>query len=802
MQMERRNRLRLLLPWLEVRVAQGVQEPALHNAVGKIYITLNRDPLNFLQNNQYYDHAVIGAFCEKLDPHLAFVAYKHANGACDDALVKVTQENGLFKDLARYLVEKQDVELWCRVLQPEGYNAGDPEPPSRRYLLDQVVQTALPETHNPDEVSTTVKAFMQCDMPGELIELLERIVLQGSDFSNNKNLQNLLILTAIRAAKEKVMEFINRLDNFDGPDIAKIAVQEQYQLYEEALTIYIKFGKKSMGEEQLAHHVAAVEVLVDHIKDLERAKEFAERVNASAVWSKLARAQLNNSLVKDSIESYIKAKDPADYLDVISAAEAVENYEDLVSYLKMARKTIKEAYLDTELIYALARVHKLTELEEIISVPNVAKIDQIGERCFDEGMYEAAKILFMNINNNAKLALCYVKMNMFREAVDAATKANSLPTWKEVNLSCLKANEYRLANVCGLHIIVHPDHLEELIGHYERMGRTTELLALMEQGLGLDHAHAGIFTELGVLYTKYMPDKLMEHIKIFHSKMNIVKLLRACERALMWTETVYLYKEDNQHDSAVRTMVEHPVAFKHELFLECVQKVRNPEVHYKAISFYVAQHPMLLSRLLQVLTPHLDHARVVVLLKKSDGMHILTSFPYDSKLEFSLSHPASHRVPSVGSERQLVCGERGAQRVPRGRGRLRVSPRFYRRIRQLRPNTAGAEVGEARASRIPPPVCIHLPPQPAPRAVHRSLEDGPHVQGLHRHGGRVGGRRGRRRPPSLFCVGQRQGLLRCLDVYLLRAHISRCGGGARLETRIHRLHYALHVLCPFYRHFT
>jgi clathrin heavy chain len=111
---------------------------------------------------------------------------------------------------------------------------------------------------------------MHCDMPGELIELLERIVLQGSDFSNNKNLQNLLILTAIRANKEKVMEYINRLDNFDGPDIAKIAASDQHELYEEALTIYVKFGKKSTGEEQLQHHVSAVEVLVDLIRDLER----------------------------------------------------------------------------------------------------------------------------------------------------------------------------------------------------------------------------------------------------------------------------------------------------------------------------------------------------------------------------------------------------------------------------------------------------------------------------------------------------------------------------------------------------
>ncbi len=607
-------------PWLEARISQGNTETATHNAIGKIYITLNRDPLQFLQNNQFYDPKVIGAFCEKLDPHLAFIAYKHARGECDDALIKVCQENGLFKDLARYLVERQDIELWKSVLRPEGFNEGDPEPPSRRYLLDQVVQTALPEAKNPDEVSTTVKAFMACDMPEELIELLERIVLQGSEFSNNRNLQNLLILTSIRAAKDKVMEYINRLDNFDGPEIAKIAASEANELYEEALTIYIKFAKKSTGEEQTAHQVAAVEILVDKIHDLERAKEFAERANSAAVWSKLARAQLDNMLVTESINSYIKAKDATDYLLVINAAESVDHYEDLVPYLKMARKQIKESIIDTQLIYALARINKLAELEEVISVPNVAKIDQIGERCYDEKLFEAAKILFININNNAKLALCYINLKQYREAVDAATKANSVPTWKEVNLACLHAEEFRLANICGLHIIVHPDHLEELIGHYERAGRSTELIQLMEQGLGLDHAHSGIFTELGVLYSKYLPEKLMEHIKIFWSRMNVTKLLRACEKALMWNEAVYLYKEDGQHDSAVRTMIDHGIAFQHELFLDCVQKVRNPEVQYRAISFYVGNHPMQLVRLLQVLTPHLDHARVVHLLRKHDAL--------------------------------------------------------------------------------------------------------------------------------------------------------------------------------------
>ena len=72
-----------------------------------------------------------------------------------------------------------------------------------------------------------------------------------------------------------------------------------------------------------------------------RAKEFAERVNTKQVWSKLAKAQLEAQLVTEAIHSYIKAKDPTDYHLVINAAEAADNYEDLVPYLRMARKVTK-----------------------------------------------------------------------------------------------------------------------------------------------------------------------------------------------------------------------------------------------------------------------------------------------------------------------------------------------------------------------------------------------------------------------------------------------------------------------------
>ena len=60
------------------------------------------------------------------------------------------------------------------------------------------MSTALPESKNPEQVSVAVKSFMTAGLQAELIELLEKIVLQNSSFSNNHNLQNLLIITAIK----------------------------------------------------------------------------------------------------------------------------------------------------------------------------------------------------------------------------------------------------------------------------------------------------------------------------------------------------------------------------------------------------------------------------------------------------------------------------------------------------------------------------------------------------------------------------------------------------------------------------
>lgn len=91
-------------------------------------------------------------------------------------LIQVCNENSLFKSEARYLVRRRDPELWANVLQEDNE--------FRRPLIDQVVQTALAETQDPEDITVTVKAFMTADLPNELIELLEKIVLDNSVFSD------------------------------------------------------------------------------------------------------------------------------------------------------------------------------------------------------------------------------------------------------------------------------------------------------------------------------------------------------------------------------------------------------------------------------------------------------------------------------------------------------------------------------------------------------------------------------------------------------------------------------------------
>jgi clathrin heavy chain len=76
------------------------------------------------------------------------------------------------------------------------------------------------------------------------------------------------------------------------------------------------------------------------------------------IRSQLGKAQLQKGMVKEAIDSFIKANDPTDYMAVVMTASQTDHWEDLVRYLQMARKKARDTYVESELIYAYAKTSR------------------------------------------------------------------------------------------------------------------------------------------------------------------------------------------------------------------------------------------------------------------------------------------------------------------------------------------------------------------------------------------------------------------------------------------------------------
>src|SRR6266550_442081 len=91
-----------------------------------------------------YEPLLVGKFCEARDPYLAYIAY--AKGFCDEELIAITNENSMFKQQARYLVKRRQLELWAQVLTQDNIY--------RRQLIDQVTCVPPGIVHHSDRDAT------------------------------------------------------------------------------------------------------------------------------------------------------------------------------------------------------------------------------------------------------------------------------------------------------------------------------------------------------------------------------------------------------------------------------------------------------------------------------------------------------------------------------------------------------------------------------------------------------------------------------------------------------------------------
>jgi hypothetical protein len=64
-------------------------------------------------------------------------------------------------------------------------------------------------------------------------------------------------------------------------------------------------------------------------------------------------------------------------------------------------------------------------------------------------------------------------------------------------------------------------------------------------------------------------------------------------------------------------------AWEHVLFKDVVAKVANLDICYRAVQFYLAEHPLKVNELLAAVSARVDHARVVGIARKMNNLPLI-----------------------------------------------------------------------------------------------------------------------------------------------------------------------------------
>ena len=81
------------------------------------------------------------------------------------------------------------------------------------------------------------------------------------------------------------------------------------------------------------------------------------------------------------LDSYIKAADPSNFAEVIEISSHAGKHDDLVHFLRTARKYLREPKIDPELAYVYTKTDRLHNMEDFLGMANVADILVVEEKC-------------------------------------------------------------------------------------------------------------------------------------------------------------------------------------------------------------------------------------------------------------------------------------------------------------------------------------------------------------------------------------------------------------------------------------
>ena len=156
--------------------------------------------------------------------------------------------------------------------------------------------------------------------------------------------------------------------------------------------------------------------------------------------------------MSDAIESFIKANDATQFNEVSNEAAKVRAYEDLVKYLLMVRKKVKEQKVDSELTTPMPRLIDWETLRSSLSRP-------MSLTC---KLLETVYLMKLYTRLRRSSSHTHIQLG---QTCEHSCQASPVPsccgccpkgssrTWKEVCFACVDAEEFRLAQICALNAI-------------------------------------------------------------------------------------------------------------------------------------------------------------------------------------------------------------------------------------------------------------------------------------------------------------------------------------------------------------
>ncbi|KAH3731458.1 clathrin heavy chain 1 [Pelomyxa schiedti] len=194
---------------LELFVCEGTNNIAILTMLAKL--KAETGDAEYLQS-QSYDCMQVGEWCQTRNPEMAMVVYM--KGFCDDKVMEVARSNSLYRQLAKYAGSRESPELWEKVLDLASADSS---------LKDNIMKSI--NSYTAEEASVLFRSIMTADKPMLLMEVLEE-ALFNTQFQGNRNLANLLLLTATSQAPERVIPYASRIQNADWSEIALICTNK------------------------------------------------------------------------------------------------------------------------------------------------------------------------------------------------------------------------------------------------------------------------------------------------------------------------------------------------------------------------------------------------------------------------------------------------------------------------------------------------------------------------------------------------------------------------------------------------